>query len=103
MHTPQGIKKSISVLHDRIRVGSHSVTQKNVSPPVLVALKLGKEIGKERVTRNDNYSPSSDPHTRGIISKIAEQDASSKHSCRASRHLRIATAVLTLGPKNRKI
>ena len=53
--------------------------------------------------RSDNYSPSSDPHTRGIISRIAEHDVSSKHNWRASRHLRIATAVLTLGPKNRKI
>jgi len=52
--------------------------------------------------RTDNYSPSSDPHTRGMISKIAEQDVSSKHNCRASRHLRIATAVLTLGPKTEK-
>jgi hypothetical protein len=72
-----------------------------VSPPVLVALKPGKEDGKG--SDQECYSPSSDPHTRGIISKMAEQDASSKHSCRASRHLRIATAVLTLGPKNREI
>ena len=28
MYAPQGIKKSISVLHALIRVGSHSVTQK---------------------------------------------------------------------------
>ena len=63
----------------------------------------GKGTGKGKVTRTGNNLPSSDPHTRGIISKMAEQDASSKHSCRASRHLRIATAVFTLGPKNRKI
>jgi hypothetical protein len=48
---------------------------------------------------SEEDSPNSDPHTRGIISSMAEQGASSKHSCRASRQLRIATAVLTLGPE----
>lgn len=51
-----------------------------------------------RIVENDEYSPSSGPQTRGIISRMALQDGSSKHNCRANRQLRIATAVLTFGP-----
>ena len=65
--------------------------------------KLGRRSVKGKMTRTQHYSPSSDPHTRGMISNMAEQDASSKQSWRASRHLRMATAVFTFGPKKRKI
>jgi len=61
-----------------------------------------KKKKKKLVVRIEHYSPSSDPHTRGIISNMAEQDASSKQSWRASRQLRMATAVFTFGPKTTK-
>lgn len=37
-----------------------------------------------------SHSPGTGPHTRGIISSIAEQDGSSKHNWRAKIQLRIA-------------
>jgi hypothetical protein len=60
---------------------------------------VGNKIYK---LESEEYSPNSEPHTRGIISSMAEQGASSKHSCRASRQFRMATAVFTLGPKTTK-
>lgn len=42
--------------------------------------------------------PNSGPHTLGIISRIAEQDESSKQNCLASRQFRVAVVVLTLEP-----
>lgn len=44
------------------------------------------------------YLPGTGPHTRGIISNIAEHDGSSKHSCRARIQFKMAIAILTLGP-----
>lgn len=48
------------------------------------------------------YLPGTGPHTRGIISNIAEHDGSSKHSCRARIQFKMAIAILTLGPVMRK-
>lgn len=44
------------------------------------------------------FLPGTGPHTRGIISNIAEHDGSSKHSCRARIQFKMAIAILTLGP-----
>ena len=46
--------------------------------------------------------PGIGPHTRGIISKIAEHDGSSKHNCLANIQFSIAKAALILDPENRK-
>jgi hypothetical protein len=102
-YASQGIKTLISLLYALIRVGDHRVTHKKCVRRVCWwHWKLGRRSVKGKMTRTQHYSPSSDPHTRGMISNMAEQDASSKQSWRASRHLRMATAVFTLGPKKRK-
>ena len=44
------------------------------------------------------YLPGTGPHTRGIISNIAEHDGSSKHSCRARIQFKMAIAIFTFGP-----
>lgn len=44
------------------------------------------------------YIPGIGPHTRGIISNIAEQDGSSKHNWRAKIQLSIADATFMLEP-----
>lgn len=46
------------------------------------------------------YLPISAPHTLGIVSKIGEQDESSKHNCLARRQFRVSTALFT-DPKNK--
>lgn len=43
--------------------------------------------------------PGTGPQTRGIISRIAEHDGSSKHNCRARMQFNIAIAIFTFGPK----
>lgn len=45
------------------------------------------------------YSPTSGPQTLGIISKMAEQEASSKQNCLARRQFKMATVVFVLGPE----
>lgn len=47
--------------------------------------------------------PNSGPQTLGIISRIAEQEGSSKHSCRANKQFNIAIVVFVLGPETRAI
>lgn len=42
--------------------------------------------------------PGTGPHTLGMISKIAEHDGSSKHSCRARMQFRMASADLMFVP-----
>lgn len=50
------------------------------------------------------YLPGTGPQTLGMISKIAEQDGSSKHNCLAKMQFRIAIAVFMFWPaKIRKI
>ena len=46
-----------------------------------------------------SFLPGTGPQTRGIISKMAEQDGSSKHNCRANIQLSIAIAALIFDPK----
>lgn len=48
------------------------------------------------------HLPGTGPHTRGIISKMAEHDGSSKHNCLASMQFKIAIAVLMFGPERSK-
>lgn len=45
-----------------------------------------------------SFLPGTGPHTRGIISSIAEHDGSSKQSCRARIQFSIAIAIFTFGP-----
>lgn len=45
--------------------------------------------------------PSSGPQTLGIISRMVAQEASSKHSCRASKQFKIAIAVFVFGPEKK--
>lgn len=45
-----------------------------------------------------NDSPNSGPQTRGIISKMALQDESSKHNCRANRQFKIAIGAFISDP-----
>lgn len=47
-------------------------------------------------TYGESHSPGTGPHTRGIISSMAEQDGSSKHNCRAKMQLRMA--IFSLDP-----
>lgn len=49
------------------------------------------------------HLPSSGPQTRGMISKMAEHDASSKHNWRASKQFSIAIAVFIFGPANKTL
>lgn len=52
---------------------------------------------------NENVRlPGTGPHTLGIISKIAEQDGSSKHNCRAKIQFNMAIADLLFEPVNSK-
>lgn len=44
--------------------------------------------------------PGTGPHTLGIISKIAEQDGSSKHNCLAKIQFKMAIADLLFEPVN---
>ncbi|KAL4712512.1 hypothetical protein ACJJTC_007528 [Scirpophaga incertulas] len=55
------------------------------------------------MSANHLHLPSSDPQTRGMISKMAEQEASSKQSCRASRQLRMAMVPFIPGPGGKEI
>lgn len=47
------------------------------------------------------YSPNSGPQTLGIISRIAEQEASSKHNCLANKQFSIAIVFFMLGPETK--
>lgn len=60
---------------------------------IYTLLRLGIEIW-------DSDLPNSGPQTRGIISRIAEHEESSKQNCLANRQLRIAIVVLILEPEN---
>ena len=50
-----------------------------------------------------NYSPNSGPQTRGIISKVALQDESSKHNCRANKQFKIDIGVFISDPATKKL
>lgn len=58
--------------------------------------------GKRELECRKTDLPSSGPQTLGIISTMAAQEASSKHSCRASKQFKIATAVFVFGPESKK-
>lgn len=57
---------------------------------------------KKIYSYRSNYSPNSGPQTRGIISKIALQDESSKHNCLANRQFKIAIGVFISDPVNKQ-
>lgn len=60
------------------------------------------EVSSRQVFYIILFLPGTGPHTRGIISNIAEHDGSSKHNWRASMQFNIAIAIFTFGPITNK-
>lgn len=72
-----------------------SMNKRNKSSFLLSFLCLFKWI---QIKKNKLYLPGTGPQTLGIISKMAEQDGSSKHNCLAKMQFSIAIAVFMFWP-----